>query len=53
MGTNKNVVRDGFLLKEKPLERESTVCFSTHAVYTTLFSACFYMRACACGREDY
>ena len=25
MGTNKNVIRDGFLLKVEPLERESTV----------------------------
>ena len=32
MGTNKNVVRDGFLLKADPLERECTVCSNADKV---------------------
>ena len=29
MGTNKNVVRDGFLLSAEPFERESIVCIES------------------------
>ncbi len=36
MGTKKNVVRGGFLLKAEPLERESTVV-SVEYILTWLF----------------
>ena len=51
MGTNRNVVREGFLLKAEPLERESTVCGGTIG-HHPLWDRCPKVRSCFTMRHD-